>query len=202
MVLLLLCSHYHMAFCSACSCNGGFVHCLSEEQTVINLVVRSELYGGCIKTIHPNFLMAVVVCTLLCILALSWRSNTSGIFLVGKIWKRQALGFVSTQSSAIVSETIIAQKHRSYQSIQWVWLVLVIECLTWRCCEVPLHWWLLGFVCNMVDPGCISCDSSQQEAFTPCTTSVQNISCDCFPCLRMLLATFVAPNSEHRHRNN
>ena len=46
--------------------------------------VRSELYGGCIKTIHPNFVMAVVMCTLLCVLELSWMRNTSGIFCVGQ----------------------------------------------------------------------------------------------------------------------
>jgi hypothetical protein len=39
------------------------------------------MWGECGYTIHPDFVMGTVVCTLVCGLTLSWRSNTSDIFL-------------------------------------------------------------------------------------------------------------------------
>lgn len=45
---------------------------------------RSNLQNGCGNTVHPNFVKASLVCTFVCSLLLSHRSNTSVTSLVGQ----------------------------------------------------------------------------------------------------------------------
>lgn len=83
--------------------------------------VRSGLRGGCCDTLQINSLMYVMssaLHTLACSLALSWRSNTSDTFLVGRTWQRPTFRLLSISLQR--SQFIVAPTDKKFTRITHV----------------------------------------------------------------------------------
>lgn len=134
---------------------------------------RSRHFGGYGNTLCPNSVMASVVCTLVSGLALSWRSNTSDIFLA-----EQA---EHSNSDILVCYTTF--RIHSCSSTQDIHTVTIFSFLLrsfswipspWECSMLPFQKPLLGFGLKMEEPGFNAHDKLWQEAPTSCILWMQD----------------------------